>query len=821
MKRIVSVLFLLASVICADAQVAMKYTGSTGRRSEPSAYKIPTGFSDTYEAGSTLTMSGVVTGTPTSGTLNFSNLTLTLGTPVSLILTNATGLPVASGISGLGTGVATFLATPSSANLRAALTDETGTGIAYFVGGALGTPSSATLTSATGLPLTTGVTGTLPVANGGTGRATSTTAYGLIAAGTTATGAHQTLAAGATTEILVGGGASALPVWTTATGSGAPVRSTSPTLVTPALGTPTALVLTNATGLPIGGGGTGQTTAPLAFAALKQDATTSATGVVELATTAEALAGTSTTLVPSVAALDTRAEWGDLSRRVNDVLYSDGATSNRRAEWTPGSPGAIAGMPASFLAVFRCAATNPSATARLVRVSPSTSGGDNELVVSINTAGALSVVQEGTTAGSHRRTLSMSTFLSEYAGLWVAIAVVFETGDTSTSPKIYLNGVDRTASFTLTLAGTVNWMPTTLVTTKYCSFDTMTGPFIPPLFILGALSAAEVLEWTQTGRLPNWCDVGTGSAVASYTSSFASTVDGFFQQIADVNLVLTANVDGVLGVDDVLECLASGANKSFAIGRNTAGTCLIGYRYRLTFDYYAETGAFTGTPYLDIGASGNRFSTAGYPITEGSWQTGRQIEFTQLSEAALTRLFITAYSSSTGGGLALLQSGKKIYFKNIVLRICGPIAKPVIQPGVTLRDAGTNNLTGVLASGVSPVTMGDMGAFTGTLTWSATHEAKSLLGTQALPSNAVITRITRKATAGSSGSGCTIGTTTSATRWQALDTYTTAKEVSTLANQLPAGSAANDLDIVVDPDTANFTGSITVTVNYVVTDGAP
>ena len=47
-------------------------------------------------------------------------------------MTNATGLPISTGVSGLAAGVATFLGTPSSANLASALTDETGTGAAVF-----------------------------------------------------------------------------------------------------------------------------------------------------------------------------------------------------------------------------------------------------------------------------------------------------------------------------------------------------------------------------------------------------------------------------------------------------------------------------------------------------------------------------------------------------------------------------------------------------------------------------------------------------------------------------------------------------------------
>ena len=59
-------------------------------------------------------------------------VTPVLGTPSSGTLTSCTGLPISTGVSGLGTNVATFLATPSSANLALAITNETGSGSLVF-----------------------------------------------------------------------------------------------------------------------------------------------------------------------------------------------------------------------------------------------------------------------------------------------------------------------------------------------------------------------------------------------------------------------------------------------------------------------------------------------------------------------------------------------------------------------------------------------------------------------------------------------------------------------------------------------------------------
>ena len=180
-----------------------------------------------YAPGTSALATGIVKSTTTTGALTIAAAGTdyvapsgALGTPSSGTLTSCTGLPVSTGISGLALNMASFLATPSSANLAATLTDETGSGAAVFatsptlVTPALGTPSSGVLSSCSGYA-TSALTGL------GTGVATFL-----------ATPTSANLAAA---------------VVTTSTGSGALVFATSPTLVTPALGTPASGNLANCT----------------------------------------------------------------------------------------------------------------------------------------------------------------------------------------------------------------------------------------------------------------------------------------------------------------------------------------------------------------------------------------------------------------------------------------------------------------------------------------------------------------------------------------------------------------------------------------------
>jgi hypothetical protein len=193
-------------------------------------------------SGSQIAASNLSNGVTGSGSVVLASsptlVTPALGTPSSGTLTSCTGLPISTGVSGLGANVATFLATPTSANLISAVSDETGSGsLVFATSPTLVTPSIgvATGTSFNGL---TGLSNATPVVDGTAAVGTATTAARADHVHPTDTSRAAT--SGTLAQFAATTSSQLASVISDETGSGSLVFATSPTLVTPTLGVASA-----------------------------------------------------------------------------------------------------------------------------------------------------------------------------------------------------------------------------------------------------------------------------------------------------------------------------------------------------------------------------------------------------------------------------------------------------------------------------------------------------------------------------------------------------------------------------------------------------
>jgi hypothetical protein len=344
----------------------------------------------------------------------------------------------------------------------------------------------------------------------------------------------------------------------------------------------------------------------------------------------------------------------------------------------------------------------------------------------------LRVFRYGTTPATDSRIATVASFLTNFAGQVVDV-VVTRAGNTL---KIYINGTDT--AYTETTGGAAPAWGQTVVSDfalvgALNSSSIFTGRIYRSVVFNRALSAADVTELITTGVNPadQW-----GTQTAVLTSDFSAGVDSFAGLGGAGNSTLAGNIDGIGGQDDNLRVTTG----TFAL--NIAGAFRLvlsrAKRFLVTYSYYIPSTNVTlrgvRTSFFNNGTAGE--GPAGN-TTLDAWTTVSELSPPDVANAGSNNGLSFHATNSSSAINYTGTSGDVMYLRAITLTRIGAIVDLDFTVGVGYQatDRSTNALHGTLFNGVAFTEPKRVAVLYAT---TATNGNQQMLGTLAIPTNAII-----------------------------------------------------------------------------------
>lgn len=539
--------------------------------------------------------------------------------------------------------------------------------------------------------------------------------------------------------------------------------------------------ITGITDLAIADGGTGASTASEAFTALKQDATTAATGVVELATIAEDITGTSGSVVSTPAGVAAK-----VAIDVNPKAFSQGVALTAVASGSNGIQVAHSALYANTTNSFTIHVKRRLASWTTAAILTQKHDGTSGVIVSVVAS-----------TGVIRLTLNSTNYDSTAPGFAAnsehTLTMVVNVGATTTTVSFYadsilLNTTAAQANVDLTNTATFYSMGTSAVRTAGIT----TGDII----FNCALSATEVLDLYRNGiaEADKW---GSQTAVYNYVGTSGH---GDF---STRNVSVTSNES--IGGRNALKILGTAVIDLHAA--QGPATILPTKKYVVSYDYYV--------PSTNTNCDGFCFYGDHYTKILIDNQSAVKDTWTSVSVEIVSNHNKLGFALLDGTNAGFSANDEYIGITNYIVKEIGAtlaLLPEGIQPAPgQWLDASTNKLHAMQpASGSSLIRSKLDFEFRSTNTWTASAAAQYIGGVNqnCVTTKHLITEIISRTTVTTDVENIEIGDGSDADRYVAAVTPTAAPLVHTLTNRINDGT---NLKLVVTP-----AAEVTMTIEFII-----